>query len=145
DLGTAIVKVFSLTCAVTGNNAKTLDKKKIVYKAITVTRSNHSGYYPGAKDITIKLLFSPESGKILGAQAVGQEGTDKRIDVIATAIKGGLTVFDLPDLELAYAPPYGSSKDPVNIAGYVASNLMKKEYDVISQEELEKCVKKKHS
>lgn len=144
-LGTAIVKVFSLTCAVTGNNAKTLDKKKIVYKAITVTRSNHSGYYPGAKDITIKLLFSPETGKILGAQAVGQEGTDKRIDVIATAIKGGLTVFDLPDLELAYAPPYGSSKDPVNIAGYVASNLMKKEYDVVSQEELEKCVKKKHS
>lgn len=142
-LGTSIVKVFSLTAASTGNNSKTLDKKKIEYKAVTIIRANHSGYYPGAQDITIKLIFSPETGKILGAQAVGQEGTDKRIDVIATAIRGGLTIFDLPDLELAYAPPYGSSKDPVNIAGYVASNLMKKEYGVVNQEELAKLRKKK--
>lgn len=142
-LGTSIVKVFSLTCAATGNNAKTLERKKVNYKAVTITRANHAGYYPGAKDIVIKLLFSPETGKILGAQAIGEEGTDKRIDVLATAIKGGLTIFDLPDLELAYAPPFGSSKDPVNIAGYVASNLMKKEYDVVSIDELDKMRKKK--
>ena len=143
SLGTAIVKVFSLTAASTGNNQKTLERKNVAFKTVTVTRSNHAGYYPGASDIIIKLLFSPETGKILGAQAIGQDGTDKRIDVIATAIKGGLTIFDLPDLELAYAPPYGSSKDPVNIVGYVGSNLMKKEYGVVSQKELDELRKKK--
>ncbi|MFA5481034.1 MAG: CoA-disulfide reductase [Bacilli bacterium] len=143
SLGTSIVKVFSLTAATTGNNQKTLERKNIPFKSVVVTRSNHAGYYPGASDIIIKLLFNPENGKILGAQAIGQEGTDKRIDVIATAIKGNLTIFDLPDLELAYAPPFGSSKDPVNIAGYVGSNLMQKEFGVVSQQELEEFRKKK--
>lgn len=143
SLGTAIVKVFSLTAATTGNNQKALERKQVPFKSVMVTRSNHAGYYPGANDLIIKLLFSPESGKILGAQAVGQSGTDKRIDVLATAIKGGLSVFDLPDIELAYAPPFGSSKDPVNIVGYVASNLMQKEYGVVNQKELEEFRKKK--
>ncbi len=143
SLGTSIVKVFSLTAASTGNNQKTLERKNVAFKTVMITRSNHAGYYPGASDIVIKLLFSPETGKILGAQAIGQDGTDKRIDVIATAIKGGLTIFDLPDLELAYAPPFGSSKDPVNIAGYVGSNLMQKEYGVVNQKELEEFRKKK--
>lgn len=142
-LGTSIVKVFSLTAASTGNNQKTLERKKVAFKAVMVTRSNHAGYYPGSSDIVIKLLFSPETGKILGAQAVGQDGTDKRIDVIATAIKGGLTIFDLPDIELAYAPPFGSSKDPVNIVGYVGSNLMEKEFGVVNQQELDEFRKKK--
>lgn len=143
SLGTSIVKVFSLTAASTGNNQKTLERKGVAFRAVMVTRSNHAGYYPGASDIVIKLLFSPESGKILGAQAVGQDGTDKRIDVIATAIKGGLTIFDLPDLELAYAPPFGSSKDPVNIVGYVGSNMMQKEFGVVNQNELDEFRKKK--
>ena len=143
SLGTSIVKVFSLTAASTGNNQKTLDRKKVDYRSVVITRSNHAGYYPGPSDIVIKLLFSPENGKILGAQAVGKDGTDKRIDVIATAIRGGLTIFDLPDIELAYAPPFGSSKDPVNIAGYVGSNMMKKEFGVVNQQELDEFRKKK--
>ncbi|MDD2209148.1 MAG: CoA-disulfide reductase [Bacilli bacterium] len=143
SLGTSIVKVFSLTVASTGNNEKTLQRKKVDYRSTMVTRSNHAGYYPGANDIVIKLLFSPEKGKILGAQVIGKEGVDKRIDVIATAIKGGLTIFDLPDIQLAYAPPYGSSKDPVNIAGYVASNMMQKEFGVVNQNELETFMKNK--
>ncbi|WLR51246.1 CoA-disulfide reductase [Bacillus tianshenii] len=123
-LGTSIVKVFDLTAAATGNNEKTLKRLGIPYQVVHVHPGSHAGYYPGASPISLKLIFSPEDGKILGAQAVGMDGVDKRIDVIAVAIKGNLTVFDLPDLELAYAPPYSSAKDPVNMAGYAASNLL---------------------
>lgn len=127
SLGTSILKVFDLTVSATGLNEKALKASGLVYgkdyHVVTVNRNNHAGYYPGALPFFLKLIFSPE-GRIFGAQAVGYDGVDKRIDVIATAISGGMTVSDLQELELAYAPPYNSAKDPVNIAGYVAENLL---------------------
>ncbi|MDF2700145.1 MAG: CoA-disulfide reductase [Haloplasmataceae bacterium] len=140
-LGTSVAKVFDLIIATTGNNEKILKRKAVSYKAIHVHRGNHAGYYPNVQNITIKLLFDPNTGKIFGAQAVGQEGTEKRIDVIATAIKGNLTVSDLPDLELSYAPPFSSAKDPVNIAGYVADNVFNKVYDVVHWDKIDELVK----
>lgn len=122
--GTAIVKVFDLIAAVTGNNEKTLRRLGVPYEVIHIHPSSHAGYYPGAASISLKLIFDKENGQIYGAQAVGADGVDKRMDVIATAMRGGLKVYDLADLELSYAPPYSSAKDPVNMAGYVASNLM---------------------
>jgi NADPH-dependent 2,4-dienoyl-CoA reductase/sulfur reductase-like enzyme/rhodanese-related sulfurtransferase len=124
-LGTAIVKVFDLTVACTGLNEKSLEREGIPYLRSYTHSGSHAGYYPGAERLTIKLLFSPGDGKILGAQIIGKEGVDKRIDVIATAIHAAMTVHDLQALELAYAPPFSSAKDPVNIAGFVASNLLK--------------------
>ena len=123
-LGTAIVKVFSLTVAVTGVNEKRLRAAGRQYQAIHTHPGSHAGYYPGAERISLKLLFDPGTGEILGAQGVGGTGTDKRIDVLATAITGGIRADELADLELAYAPPFGSAKDPVNQLGYVADNLM---------------------
>ncbi|MBB4073349.1 CoA-disulfide reductase [Anoxybacillus voinovskiensis] len=123
-LGTAIAKVFDLTVAVTGNNEKTLKQLDVPYEVVHIHPMSHASYYPNAQQMTLKLIFDKQTGKIYGAQAVGKDGVDKRIDVIATAIKGGLTVRELPDLELAYAPPFSSAKDPVNMAGYVASNIM---------------------
>lgn len=122
--GTAICKVFNLAVATTGMNEKNLKRSKINYEKIYVHPASHAGYYPGAVQISLKLLFDPENGKIFGAQAVGADGVDKRIDVIAVAMRAGLTVQQLQDLELCYAPPYGSAKDPVNYAGFVASNVM---------------------
>ncbi|WP_102264366.1 CoA-disulfide reductase [Mesobacillus jeotgali] len=122
-LGTSIAKVFDMTVAATGNNEKTLKRLGISYDVVHVHPSSHAGYYPGAFPIALKLIFDRETGRIFGAQAVSYDGADKRIDVLATAIKGGMTIFDLPDLELAYAPPYSSAKDPVNMAGYAAKNL----------------------
>ncbi|WP_114782615.1 CoA-disulfide reductase [Botryobacter ruber] len=123
-LGTAIAKVFDLTAATTGNNEKTLQKLGIPYLVAHIHPNAHAGYYPGATPLALKLIFSPEDGRIFGAQAVGEKGADKRIDVLATAIKAGLTALDLPELELAYAPPYSSAKDPVNMIGYVAQNML---------------------
>lgn len=123
-MGTSIAKVFDLTVASTGNNEKILKRLGLPYEAIHIHPNSHAGYYPGASPISLKLLFNPADGKIYGAQAVGRDGVDKRIDVIAVAIKAGMTVRDLPDLELSYAPPYSSAKDPVNMAGYVAVNIM---------------------
>ncbi|MEW8976510.1 MAG: FAD-dependent oxidoreductase, partial [Exiguobacterium sp.] len=122
-LGTAVAKVFDLTVASTGNNEKRLRQLGMRYEAIHLHPGSHAGYYPGASPISMKLLFDPIEGTIYGAQAIGMTGVEKRIDVLATAIKGGLTVLDLPDLELSYAPPYSSAKDPVNMAGYIASNI----------------------
>lgn len=122
-LSTSIAKVFDMTVAATGNNEKTLKRLGISYEVVHVHPSSHAGYYPGAFPIALKLIFDRETGKIFGAQAVSYDGADKRIDVLATAIKGGMTIFDLPDLELAYAPPYSSAKDPVNMAGYAAKNI----------------------
>ena len=122
---TAICKVFDLAVASTGLNEKTLQRKKMAYEKVYVHAANHAGYYPGAHPVTLKLLFNPQSGAILGAQAVGKEGVDKRIDVISVAQRAGLTVYDLQDLELCYAPPFGSARDVVNQAGLVASNVMK--------------------
>ncbi|MEJ8555253.1 CoA-disulfide reductase [Tepidibacter sp. Z1-5] len=139
-LGTSIAKVFDMTVASTGNNEKTLKRLGIKYKAIHVHPNSHAGYYPGAFPISLKLIFDANTGKIFGAQAVGYDGIDKRIDVIATAIKGSLNVLDLPDLELSYAPPYSSAKDPVNMAGYVASNIIEGMVDVVYWDEIDKIV-----
>ena len=119
SLGSSILKFFELSVASTGLNEKTLKRFGIPYKTAIVTRGHHAGYYPGAKNMVLKIIFD-ENGKIFGAQAVGEAGVDKRIDVIATAIKGNLTVYDLPEIEITYAPPFNSAKDPVNIAGYTA-------------------------
>ncbi|NSL51515.1 CoA-disulfide reductase [Calidifontibacillus erzurumensis] len=140
-LGTSVVKVFDFTAASTGNNEKTLKRIGIHdYEVIHIHPGSHAGYYPGASQISLKLIFDKKSGKIYGAQAIGKNGVDKRIDVIATAIKGGLTVLDLPDLELAYAPPYSSAKDPVNMAGYVASNIIENAVETIQWYEIDKIV-----
>ncbi len=122
-IGTAIVKVFDLMIATTGWNEKRLSADGRSFMAIHTHPNSHAGYYPDAKQMALKLLFDPSSGEILGAQGVGIEGVDKRIDVIATAIRGGITAPELADLELAYAPPFGSAKDPVNMLGYIAENL----------------------
>ena len=122
-MGSSVAKVFNLTVASTGNSEKLLKKLGIDYNAIHIQANSHAGYYPGAFPVHIKLLFN-DNGDILGAQGVGLDGVDKRIDVIATAIKGGIKAYDLADLELCYAPPYSSAKDPVNMAGYVASNVL---------------------
>ncbi len=133
--GTSVLKIFDMTVATTGANERLLQVENIQYNKIIVHPNDHAGYYPGAKPISLKLLFSSE-GKILGAQAVGYSGVEKRIDVIATALRAGQTVYDLHDLELAYAPPYSSAKDPVNIAGYVASNLLDADYETMEALEL---------
>ncbi len=135
-LGTAILKVFDLAAASTGLNEKQLKAAGIDYRASITHGGSHASYYPGAKPISLKLLYTPE-GRILGAQAVGADGADKRIDVIATAIHAGMTVNDLSDLELAYAPPFGSAKDPVNIAGYVAANVLNGSQKLIDWRELQ--------
>ena len=123
-MGTAVAKVFDLIVASTGNNEKTLKQNNMPY-IVSYTHSNsHAGYYPDPQMMAIKLIFLPGSGRVLGAQIVGGEGVDKRIDVLATAIHGSMTVYDLEELELAYAPPYSSAKDPVNIAGFVAANML---------------------
>jgi NADPH-dependent 2,4-dienoyl-CoA reductase/sulfur reductase-like enzyme/rhodanese-related sulfurtransferase len=123
-IGTAIVKVFDLMIATTGWNEKRLKAAGRSYTTIHSHPNSHAGYYPDAKQMTLKLIFEPESGEILGAQGVGIEGVDKRIDVIATAIRGDITAPELADLELAYAPPFGSAKDPVNMLGYMAENVI---------------------
>lgn len=144
--GTSIAKVFDLTVASTGNNEKVLKRLGMEYNKdylmSIIHAKSHAGYYPGAIPMTIKLIFTKE-GKILGAQIVGYEGVDKRIDVIATSIRLGATVYDLKELELAYAPPYSSAKDPVNMAGFTAENIIKGDMDVIQWHEIEKLDKEK--
>ncbi|WP_407836464.1 FAD-dependent oxidoreductase [Streptomyces sp. DSM 116496] len=122
--GTAIVQVFGLTAAATGRAEKELRREDRPYRTLHLHGGSHAGYYPGAAPLSLKLLFDPQSLRILGAQAVGSDGVDKRIDVLATAMAAGLPVTALADLELAYAPPYGSAKDPVNLLGYLADNLL---------------------
>ena len=138
--GTSIAKVFDITVASTGVNEKTLIKKGKVYGEdyhIVITHSkSHAGYYPGAIPMTIKLIFD-NKGKVLGAQIVGYDGVDKRIDVIATAIRFGANVYDLEELELAYAPPYSSAKDPVNMVGFVSENMLSGTVKTFSWKEFE--------
>lgn len=134
--GTAIVKLFDLTAGSTGLSEKALKKWGIPYRS-TITHSNsHATYYPGSVPLTLKLLYAPDNGRILGAQVVGYDGVDKRLDVLATAIRFEKTVWDLTELELAYAPPFSSAKDPVNIAGYTATNLLNQDMDVITWDQL---------
>jgi NADPH-dependent 2,4-dienoyl-CoA reductase/sulfur reductase-like enzyme/rhodanese-related sulfurtransferase len=135
-LGTSIAKVFDLSVASTGASEKRLVARNIPYLTSYTHPNSHATYYPGAQQMAIKLLFAPGDGKILGTQIVGGAGVDKRIDVIATALKAGMTVYDLEELELAYAPPYSSAKDPVNIAGFAAANILKGDVDQIVWNEL---------
>ena len=125
--GTAICKVFDLAVGMTGLSEKALKRAGIAYEKVYVHPASHAGYYPGATQLSMKLLFDPAGGKILGAQCIGADGVDKRIDVLAVAIRADMTVYDLEKLELAYAPPFGSAKDPVNYAGFVAANVLRKE------------------
>ena len=136
--GTAVLKVFDLTVAMTGASEKALIKKNIEYEKLYLHPANHAGYYPGAKQMHIKILFDKTQGEVLGAQIVGADGVDKRIDVFAVAIRAGMTVLDLQELELAYAPPYGSAKDPVNIVGYAAANILDGTVKVKHFNEIEK-------
>jgi NADPH-dependent 2,4-dienoyl-CoA reductase/sulfur reductase-like enzyme/rhodanese-related sulfurtransferase len=126
--GTAIVKVFDRTAAMTGASEKTLRRVGQSFRKVYIHPSHHAGYFPGAEAMSLKLLFASETGRILGAQAVGGAGVDKRIDVLAVAIQARMTVFDLEEMELAYSPQYGSAKDPVNMAGFVAAGLVRGEH-----------------
>lgn len=121
--GSSVIKVFDMTVGTTGLNEKSAVKSGISYDKVYLFSASHATYYPGARNMSIKVLFSPDDGKILGAQIVGYEGVDKRIDVLATAIRAGMTSDDLEELDLAYAPPYSSAKDPVNMAGFVIGNV----------------------
>jgi len=128
--GTAICKVFDLAVGMTGMSEKALKRVGRAYEKVYIHPASHAGYYPGAMQMSLKLLFDPANGKVLGAQCVGADGVDKRIDVLAVAIRAGLTVYDLEEMELSYAPPFGAAKDPVNYAGFVAANLLRKEASI---------------
>jgi NADPH-dependent 2,4-dienoyl-CoA reductase/sulfur reductase-like enzyme/rhodanese-related sulfurtransferase len=134
--GTAIVRVFEQTAAMTGASEKTLRRAKRSFRKVYVHPAHHAGYYPGAEAMTLKLLFAPDTGRILGAQIVGGAGVDKRIDVLAVAIQAGMTVFDLEEMELAYSPQYGSAKDPINMAGFVAAGLLRGDHTQVHVDEL---------
>lgn len=123
-LGTAALRLFRLTAACTGANEKTLQRAGIAYEAAHLHPMSNAGYYPGASPIALKILFSKDDGRLLGAQAVGEAGVEKRIDVLATALSAGMTVEDVAQLELCYAPPFGSAKDPVNLAGMIGENVL---------------------
>ena len=132
--GTAIVRVFDLTAAITGASEKVLRSAGRSYRKLYIHPTHHAGYYPGAEAMTLKLLFDPQTGRVLGAQAVGGAGVDKRIDVLSVAIQAGMTVFDLEEMELAYSPQYGSAKDPINMAGFVAGGMLRGEHSQVDIE-----------
>lgn len=135
--GTAVVGAFGVTAAMTGASEKTLKRINRAYRKVYVHPAHHAGYYPGAEPMTLKVLFDPETGKLLGAQAVGGAGVDKRIDVLAVAIQAGMTVYNLEEMELAYAPQYGSAKDPINMAGFVAAGLLRGDHPQFDVEALD--------
>ena len=142
SIGSAIVRVFGLTAASTGLSEAQAKLANLPIAVVHITGKDHAAYYPGAKDLLLKLIFNPHSGEIYGAQGIGEKGVDKRIDIIATAIKGNLTIFDLPELELTYAPPFGSAKDPINMLGYAAMNLAEGLSDNIQWHELKSYLAK---
>ena len=129
--GTSIVKVFGLTAALTGANSRALEQQGVAYHTSVTHGQDHVGYYPGATPQTVKLLYRADDGKLLGAQVVGRNAVDRTIDTLATAMQAGMSVFDLERLDLAYAPPYGAAKDPVNVAGYVAANHLRGDTDLV--------------
>ncbi|WP_419796139.1 rhodanese-like domain-containing protein [Vibrio artabrorum] len=135
--GTAICKIFDLAVASTGKNEKQLKRDGINYEKVYVHTASHASYYPGAEIVSFKMLFDPKTGKILGAQAVGKDGVDKRIDVMAVAQRAGMTVEQLQHLELTYAPPYGSAKDVINQAAFVANNIIKGDSTPIHFDEMD--------
>lgn len=132
--GTAIVGVFGLTAAMTGASEKALRRANRAFRKVYIHPAHHAGYYPGAEQMAVKVLFHPETGKLLGAEIVGGAGVDKRIDVLAVSLQAGMTVYDLEELELAYAPQYGSAKDPINMAGFVASGLLRGDHPQVDVE-----------
>jgi NADPH-dependent 2,4-dienoyl-CoA reductase/sulfur reductase-like enzyme/rhodanese-related sulfurtransferase len=134
--GTAVVRVFERTAAMTGASEKTLRRTNRPYRKVYVHPLHHAGYYPGAESMTLKVLFDSGTGRLLGAQSVGGAGVDKRIDVLAVAIQARMTVFDLEEMELAYSPQYGSAKDPINMAGFVAGGLLRGEHPQVDIEAL---------
>ncbi len=135
--GTAICKIFDLAVASTGKNEKQLKREGIAYEKVYVHTASHASYYPGAEVVSFKMLFDPQTGKIFGAQAVGKDGIDKRIDVMAVAQRAGMTVEQLQHLELTYAPPFGSAKDVINQAAFVATNLIKGDAKAIHFDEID--------
>lgn len=134
--GTLIVGCFGCTAASTGASEKSLKRRGINYRKVYIHPADHAGYYPNAQPMTLKLLFDPQSGRVLGAQGVGGTGVDKRIDVLSMAIQAKMTVFDLEESELCYAPQYGSAKDPINMLGFVASGLLRGYHPQIDVESL---------
>ena len=136
--GSAVIKVFDLTIAVTGVNEKTTQRLQTSYEKVFTNSANHATYYPGATYMKIKTLFDPTNGKILGAQIVGYDGVDKRADVLATAVRHQLTAYDLAELELTYAPPYSSAKDPVNMIGFVIENILHQDLAIFHWHEVAK-------
>ncbi len=132
--GTAILGFFDRTAAMTGTSEMTLRRANRPFRNVYVHPAHHAGYFPGAEQMTLKVLFHPETGRLLGAQAVGGAGVDKRIDLLAVAIQAGMTVFDLEEMELAYAPQYGSAKDPINMAGFVAGGLLRGDHPQVDVE-----------
>lgn len=136
SIGTAIVRVFGLSAASTGLSERVARLAGLDVAVVHISGKDHAGYYPGATEIVLKLMYNPKTGEIYGAQGIGEKGVDKRIDILATAIKGGLTVFDLPELEFSYAPPFGAAKDPINMIGYVALNQIEGLSNTIQWHEL---------
>lgn len=136
SIGTAIVRVFDLSAASTGLSERAAKMAGLDFAVIHTSGKDHAGYYPGATDVVLKLIFNPKTGAIYGAQGIGNKGIDKRIDILATAIKGNLTIFDLPELEFTYAPPFGAAKDPVNMIGYAAMNIAEGLSDSVQWHEL---------
>jgi NADPH-dependent 2,4-dienoyl-CoA reductase/sulfur reductase-like enzyme/rhodanese-related sulfurtransferase len=137
--GTSVVGVFDMTAALTGLSEKLLQRLNLPYEKVYVHAGDHAGYYPGATPITLKLLFDPNDGRLLGAQAVGRSGVDKRIDVLAMALQARMSVYDLEEAELCYAPQYGSAKDPVNMAGFVASNMLRGDQPIVHSDGLDQA------
>ncbi len=140
-LGSSVLKVFDLTAAATGNTEALLNSKGIAYKSISAHRANHATYYPGSSTISMKILYSPTDGRILGAQAIGKEGTEKRIDVLGTVMSLNGKISDLSSLELCYAPPFSSAKDPVNVLGYIGENISAGMYDLVDVQNIDRLVK----
>ncbi len=140
--GTAVVKVFDMTAGGTGLTETELRAAGLDYRKIYTHQNGHAAYYPGTAPLFLKVLFDPAGGKLLGAQVLGWDGVDKRIDVLAVAIRAGMTVFDLEHLELAYAPPYGAAKDPVNMAGFLGANLLRGDIDLWYPEDYPGCLGK---
>lgn len=141
-IGTSIAKIFDMTVAATGASSKLLDKEQIPHITSFTHGSSHAAYYPDAQSLSIKINFSPDNGKLLGAQVVGFEGVDKRIDLFAQVIKKDGTIYDLQEIEHAYAPPFSSAKDPVNVAGFVAENILTGKVKIIHADEIDRLDRK---
>jgi rhodanese-related sulfurtransferase len=140
--GTAVVKVFDMTAGGTGMTETELRAAGMDYRKVDTHQNGHAAYYPGTAPLFLKVLFAPADGTLLGAQVLGWDGVDKRIDVLAVALRAGMTIYDLEHLELAYAPPYGAAKDPVNMAGFLGANLLRGDIDLWYADEYPDCAER---